>query len=57
MATVTFTDDPVAEARAVVAALSLWLTEQQRPEQAPPARAHCNYDEAGNLHTMTVSAP
>jgi hypothetical protein len=55
MATVTFTDDPVAEARAVVAALSLWLTEQLKPESAPPARAHCKYDENGDLRTLVVT--
>ncbi|MEW5621598.1 hypothetical protein ABGT18_09820 [Pseudomonas putida] len=56
MATVTFTDDPMAEARAIIAALSLLLQEHQRPEQAaPPARGYCKYDESGNLRKLTVT--
>lgn len=56
MAVVTFApgEDPVATARAVMSALSLWLSEQPRPEQAPPARAHCIYYDEGKLRTLTV---
>ncbi|MCY1457339.1 hypothetical protein D9M71_746320 [compost metagenome] len=55
MATVTFSTNPVAEARAIVSALSLWLTEQPRPEQAPPAKAHYSYDDDGNLKSFVVT--
>nr|WP_216087000.1 hypothetical protein [Pseudomonas plecoglossicida] len=46
----------MAEARAIIAALSLLLQEYQRPEQAaPPARGYCKYDESGNLRKLTVT--
>ncbi|MNH45563.1 hypothetical protein D3C79_1080460 [compost metagenome] len=56
MATVTFSStDSVSEALAVKLALSLWLSEQPKPEAAPPARAHCKYDESGNLRSLNVT--
>lgn len=56
MATVTFSStDSVSEALAVASALRLWLSEQPKPEAAPPARAHCRYDENGDLRTLTVT--
>ena len=55
MAVITFSStDSVSEALAVASALSLWLSEQPKPEAAPPARATCKYDEAGNLRTLVV---
>ncbi|MCO1621322.1 hypothetical protein ACN99C_11675 [Pseudomonas alloputida] len=54
MATVTFTDDPVAEARALATTLALWLREQDPPEAAPPASVKFAYTEAGALKSVTV---
>lgn len=54
MATVIFTDDPVAEARALATALNLWLREQPQPEAAPPATVKLVY-EGELLHTVTVT--
>lgn len=55
MATVTFySTAPAVEARAVIATLSLWLKEQPRPEQAPPAKARFSYDGEA-LRTVTVT--
>jgi len=56
MATVTFGDDPVSEARALQSLLAMWLAEAEQtlPERATPAQAHCKYDEDGNLRTLTV---
>ncbi|CAO3303387.1 MULTISPECIES: hypothetical protein [unclassified Pseudomonas] len=48
-------EDPVAAARAVASALTLWLASQPRPESAPPASGHCKYDEAGNLRSLNVT--
>lgn len=57
MAVITFssTEDPVAVAQAAMAALSLWLASQPRPESAPPASGHCKYDEDGKLTAIVVS--
>lgn len=55
VATITFSENPVAEARAIVSVLSLWLAEQPRPEQAPPAKAHCSYGDDGNLKAVVVT--
>lgn len=56
MAVITFSStDSVSEALAVKLALSLWLSEQPKPEAAPPARATCKYDENGDLRTLTVT--
>jgi hypothetical protein len=55
MATVTFSStEPAAEARAIVASLNLWLSEQPKPEQAPPAKARFSYD-GDALRTVTVT--
>lgn len=48
-------EDPVAAARAVASALTLWLASQPRPESAPPASGHCKYDEDGKLTAIVVS--
>ncbi|WHH52870.1 hypothetical protein QFA96_12275 [Pseudomonas sp. Ap32] len=57
MATVTFdeNEDPVAAARAVASALTLWLASQPRPESAPPASGHCMYGGDGKLTAIVVS--
>lgn len=55
MATITFSStDPAAEARAIVTSLTLWLMEQPRPEQAPPARMRLEYD-GDLLSVMSVT--
>jgi hypothetical protein len=55
MATVTFSSTaPAVEARAMVSALTLWLSEQPKPEQAPPAKARFSYDGEA-LRTVTVT--
>lgn len=55
MATVTFSStDPAAEARALATTLNLWLAEQPRPEQAPPATVRFTYD-GELLHTVVVT--
>lgn len=55
MANVTFSStDPAAEARAIVASLNLWLSEQPRPEQATPAKARFTYD-GDLLSVMSVT--
>ncbi len=55
MAVVIFGNDPLNEARALLSVLSLWILDQPRPEQAPPAKAHCSYDDDGDLRTVTVT--
>ncbi|MFG0325038.1 hypothetical protein ACF8EF_22305 [Pseudomonas sp. zjy_15] len=57
MATVTFdeNEDPVAAARALATTLNLWLAEQPRPEQAPPATVRFAYTEDGDLKAVTVT--
>lgn len=54
MATVIFGTDPAAEARALVTTLSLWLAEQPRPEQAPPAEARFEYNNE-LLHLVVIT--
>jgi hypothetical protein len=57
MSTVTFdTQDPAAEARALVTTLNLWLSEQPPPEQPPrAARGRFTYADDGSLRTVTVT--
>jgi hypothetical protein len=55
MAKVTFDGNPVAEARALLSVLSLWLSEQEPPLLAPPATARCTYTDDGDLRTLTVT--
>lgn len=62
MAVLIFDNDPVAEARAIVSVLTLWLREQPTPTPdpdgpipaAPPATARCTYT-GDRLHTVVVS--
>ncbi|VVQ05068.1 hypothetical protein [Pseudomonas fluorescens] len=56
MATVTFTDKPQAEARALIEVLTQWLDEQ--PEQPPVqgGKAVLEYaDDDGNLRVVVVT--
>ncbi|WP_191830885.1 hypothetical protein [Pseudomonas fluorescens] len=56
MAMLTFSStDAVAEARALATTLNLWLREQPRPEQAPPATVKFSYGADGALETVTVT--
>ncbi|KJK09307.1 hypothetical protein [Pseudomonas tussilaginis] len=57
MATITFDDgeDPIVCARAISTVLALWLKEQPRPEQAPPASVKFAYSDSGDLKSVTVS--
>lgn len=57
MAVVTFdpNEDAVAAARALATTLNLWLAEQPRPEQAPPATVNFAYAEGGDLKSVTVT--
>lgn len=56
MAVVSFdpNEDAVAAARALATTLNLWLAEQPRPEQAPPAMVKFAYD-GDRLHTVYVT--
>ncbi|MHA6232727.1 hypothetical protein [Pseudomonas fluorescens group sp. PF-69] len=54
MATVTFSKDPQAEARALICALSLYLRELPKPDRALPATVELKHDDAGKLQSMTV---
>ncbi|MNJ57530.1 hypothetical protein D3C77_531220 [compost metagenome] len=57
MATITFDDgeDPIVCARAISTVLALWLKEQPRPDQAPPATVKFAYSDEGDLRSVVVT--
>ena len=56
MATVTFTSNPQAEARALIEVLSQWLAEQPEQPQVQGGRAVFEYaDDQGNLKVVVVT--
>ena len=56
MATIIFSDNPVAEARALSTTLTLWLREQEPPtEPVAPATVKFTYTDDGALGSVTVT--
>ena len=56
MATVTFTDKPQAEARALIEVLTQWLDEQEQQPSPPGGRAVFEYaDDQGSLKVVVVT--
>lgn len=56
MATVTFTNNPQAEASALIEVLTQWLAEQEQQPLPPGGRAVFEYaDDHGDLRVIVVT--